>query len=135
MKYALDTNVVSSLLKRNRQLQERIYREQHINNADIIIPAIVYYETKRGLIDCKACNKLAKFERYFESFGVADINNATLNKATDIYVALKQSGKLIDDGDIFIGASCIVHGYTLITDNTRHFERIAGLQHENWLID
>jgi len=131
MKYALDTNIVTAILKKNNALQERCLARRN----DIIIPAIVYYETKRGLIDCKARNKLLDFNKLCNVFSVDSIRNATLNKATEIYVTLKQSGKLIDDGDIFIAASCIVHGYTLITDNTRHFERIAELQYENWLKD
>jgi predicted nucleic acid-binding protein len=130
-KYALDTNIITAMLKKNLHLQKRIYAE-HVAGG-VIIPAIVYYETKRGLIDCNSLNKLAEFEDRCNALGILDIDNTTLNKAADIYVALKQSGKLIDDGDIFIAASCIVNGYTLVTDNTRHFERIAGLQHENWL--
>jgi len=50
----------------------------------------------------------------------------------NVYAKLKKDGILIDDSDILIGAFCIAHGYILVTDNTRHFERIDGLQIENW---
>jgi tRNA(fMet)-specific endonuclease VapC len=38
----------------------------------------------------------------------------------------------VDDFDILIGATAIVHGLTLVTNNTRHFENISGLALEDW---
>ena len=59
--YAVDTNIISFLLRGDRQLQEKIYHEA--NDGDgVIIPPIAYYETKRGLIDYHAPVKLAAFE-------------------------------------------------------------------------
>jgi len=31
-----------------------------------------------------------------------------------------------------IAASCIAHNYTLVPNNTRHFEKIAELKIEDW---
>ena len=56
----------------------------------------------------------------------------TLDRAAGIYAKLKKAGCLIEDSDILIAASCLAHDYTLITDNTRHFERVDGLQLVNW---
>jgi predicted nucleic acid-binding protein len=38
------------------------------------------------------------------------------------------------DGDYLIAAFCIVKDYTLVTGNTRHFERIDGLKYVNWKV-
>ena len=53
-------------------------------------------------------------------------------KATEIYIALKQKGQLIGDADILIAAYCLVNGYTLVTNNTNDFDRIDGLRIVNW---
>lgn len=37
------------------------------------------------------------------------------------------------DADILISASAMSNGFTLITNNEKHFKRIAGLRIENWL--
>ncbi len=60
------------------------------------------------------------------------MNTRAWDEAARIYAALKQRGKIIDDADILIAAYCIVSGFTLITANVRHFERIEGLQWVNW---
>jgi predicted nucleic acid-binding protein len=130
--YAADTNIISFLLRGDKQLQEKIYREAN-DGKGVIIPPIAYYEIKRGLIDYHAPVKLAAFERLCAMLGVDEMDVETLNKAAGIYAALKKTGRLIEDSDILVTASCIAHGYTLITDNTRHFERVDGLQFVNWV--
>ncbi|MCL2010406.1 MAG: PIN domain-containing protein [Synergistaceae bacterium] len=129
--YAVDTNIISFLLRGDRQLQERVYREAN-SGKGVIVPPIAYYEIKRGLIDYQAPAKLAAFERLCALLGVDVMDVETLDKAAKIYATLKKAGRLIEDSDILIAASCLAHGYTLITDNIRHFEQIEKLQIVNW---
>lgn len=44
---------------------------------------------------------------------------------------LRETGALIGDLDILIGATALRHGFTLLTDNRRHFERIERLRTES----
>jgi tRNA(fMet)-specific endonuclease VapC len=46
---------------------------------------------------------------------------------------LERQGKRLDDPDLRIAATVLAHDATLITGNTRHFQRVPGLRHENWL--
>jgi predicted nucleic acid-binding protein len=48
---------------------------------------------------------------------------------------LKKQGNLIEDMDILIASICIVESKILVTNNTKHFQRISGLKIENWSID
>ena len=128
----MDTNIISFLLRGDKQLQEKIYREAN-GGSGVIIPPIAYYEAKRGLVDYHAPVKLAAFEQLCNMLGVDEMDVETLNKAAGIYAALKKVGQLIEDSDILIAATCLVNDYALITDNTRHFERIDGLQVVNWV--
>jgi tRNA(fMet)-specific endonuclease VapC len=41
--------------------------------------------------------------------------------------------KRLDDPDLRIAATVLAHDATLITGNTRHFQRIPGLRCEDWL--
>lgn len=133
--YAVDTNIISFMMRGDRRLQERVYNEANTGKG-IVIPAIVYYELKRGLLGYPSPTKLGYLERLCDFLNVANIDMKTLDEASSIYATLKKTGRIIDDADILIGAFCIAHDYTLVTDNTRHFERIAesnGLKIENWL--
>lgn len=40
---------------------------------------------------------------------------------------LRRAGNLIGDMDLFIGATALRHGLTLLSNNRRHFRRLAGL--------
>ena len=45
---------------------------------------------------------------------------------------LKRTGNLLPDSDLFIAATALVTGRVLVTANTAHFERIEGLELEDW---
>jgi tRNA(fMet)-specific endonuclease VapC len=61
------------------------------------------------------------------------IDERVIVRASAIYAALYQSGKLILDADLLIAATAIEHGLVLATNNVSHFSRIAGLAIDNWL--
>jgi tRNA(fMet)-specific endonuclease VapC len=42
-------------------------------------------------------------------------------------------GQKIADFDLLIGATAVYHGLVLVTNNTKHFERMQSLQLENWI--
>ena len=46
---------------------------------------------------------------------------------------LEKDGNLIEDADILMAAIAIVEDLTLITHNTNHFNRVKGLNLDNWL--
>ncbi len=46
---------------------------------------------------------------------------------------LRTEGKRVSDFDLMIGATALQHDLTLLTNNLRHFESIAGLQIESLL--
>lgn len=54
------------------------------------------------------------------------------NRAAEIYATLRQKGQLIEDDDIFIGATALEHGGILVTNNEKHLGRIDGLKLEIW---
>jgi tRNA(fMet)-specific endonuclease VapC len=44
---------------------------------------------------------------------------------------LRAAGMMVGDCDLLIGATALCHDLTLLTNNRRHFERIAGLRMES----
>ena len=45
---------------------------------------------------------------------------------------LAKRGRLIAEFDLIIGVTGVSYGYTVVTDNVKHFERIEGIAIENW---
>lgn len=52
--------------------------------------------------------------------------------AADIGAALRRRGEPVEETDLFIAATALVHGFSVSTRNVRHFERVPGLVVENW---
>ena len=131
MIYALDSNVVSDLIKNDVSVAARYLHEFEKGN-DLVIPPIVYYEVKRWLVAKKYDQRLARFEILCKRIKPVDFDWSVWEEATQLYAKLSKQGKLIDDFDLFIAAFCLVNNYILVTNNTRHFERINELQLVNW---
>jgi tRNA(fMet)-specific endonuclease VapC len=53
---------------------------------------------------------------------------------TDLKAALDRKGERIEDFDLLIAATALNLNYVLVTNNTKHYKRIEGLQLENWLV-
>jgi tRNA(fMet)-specific endonuclease VapC len=50
-----------------------------------------------------------------------------------IRAELEAAGQIIGANDLLIAAHAQALGLTLVTDNTREFDRVRGLKVENWL--
>lgn len=46
---------------------------------------------------------------------------------------LRRKGLMIEDADIFIGATAIANDMIMVTENVRHLGRLDGIRIENWL--
>ena len=132
MVYMLDTNIVSYLLEGNEEVRNRLFAIVGAN--EIVLPEMVYYEIERGLFAHNAKNKLSRFEAFCELFPICFMTRESILCAARIYADLKKRGQLIEDADIFIGASALASGAVLVTNNEEHLGRIDGLCIENWAI-
>ena len=130
MLYMLDTNIVSYLLERDEVVVENF--DKAFMQNDFAISNIVYYEIQRGIF-CRQSKKLQHdFEIFCKYIPVIPLTNADFMRAAKIYADLRKCGKLIEDADIFIGASAIENNAVLVTNNEEHLARIDGLRIENW---
>ena len=132
MTYALDTNIISYILNGNDRLADTLDSVARAGDT-VVLPLIVYYETRRGLLFNEATAKMRAFDRLCSKLDIHKLTKTDMNKAADIYADRKRRGLSIYDADLLIAAQCAAKGHTLVTANTRHFEQIEGLQIVNWV--
>jgi predicted nucleic acid-binding protein len=132
MTYALDTNIISYILKGNEDIRKR-WRREELNGRRSVILLIVYLEIKRGLLAAGSKNKLAAFERMTSDLGVDVLTVKDVDFAASLYAECKLNGRSMDDADLLIASQAISRGYTLVTNNTKHFEGLNGLSLTNWV--
>lgn len=138
MTYLLDTNIISAILKgENEKVKENIQKAAK-ENKEICIDGISYYEVKRGLLSTQsamAIKQMNDFNLLCEEYGLIWLyTQSVFDVAAEIYADLKQKGTLIGgDADILIASVAKTRELILVTDNTKHFQRIQDLRIENWL--
>jgi len=134
MIYALDTNIISFMLKRNKEILDA-YMNANAKGHVFVIPIAVYYEIRRGLLAVNATVQMQAFTKLCSAFDVVEMDINAWEKASQIWASLRTEGTPLgkDDGDIFIAAQCITSAYTLVTDNVGDFSRIEGLSYISWL--
>jgi len=132
--YALDSDIISAVLKQNSDIIARYYQETEKLNK-FIIPPIVFYEVERGLLSKNLLTRKRLFIKFCEKVKIGEFTYEVWQKAAQIYSTLSRQGKPIGnkfDGDVFIAAYCIINDFTLVTNNKNHFSRIDGLKYVIW---
>jgi len=128
----LDTDTLSGIMRQHPLAikQAQVYLNNH---QQLTFSIITRYEILRGLKAKQATTQLATFDHLCRKSHILPITDLIIIKAADIYANLHQSGLLIGDADILIGATASIHNLTIITNNENHFKRISELRVENWL--
>ena len=132
MAYLLDTDIVIYwLTDRFPQIQERIDR---LDRSDIFFSAIGVAELYFGARNSNhPQDNQELIDELVSWVTVLDFDHAAGALFGRIKAELKQSGKPVNDSDLFIAATAISHDLGLVTNNLRHFERIPFLRIENWV--
>ena len=134
MIYALDTNVIIHYLKGHDEVKNNLNKAA-FEGCQLIIPRAVDYEICRGLLLLSATKKIATYNEILSldgQFKIASMGENIWEYAKNIYVQLKRKGFTVGEIDMLIGAFCLHHDYTLVTDNTKDFVNINGLRLVNW---
>ncbi|MDR1931927.1 MAG: hypothetical protein LBQ57_03780 [Spirochaetales bacterium] len=79
-----------------------------------------------------AQNRLKEFYTLCNVLGVGQLDNTILDTATEIYLELRRKKMTVEDADILTAAFCMSHDFTLVTNNTQHFEIISDLRFCDW---
>ena len=131
-RYLLDTNICIYLIKKHPP--EVLARFQQIQLKQLHIPTITLFE----LYFCIEKNNsqqrnLAALENFIAPLTIVEFTLDAAKKAAKIRNNLQKQGTPIDAYDIQIAAIAISLNMTLLTNNTREFERVKGLKLENWI--
>lgn len=59
--------------------------------------------------------------------------NTCINEFCRQKVRLRRLGTLIEDTDLYIGATAVAMGFILVTKNVKHLSRLENIQMENWV--
>ncbi len=131
MRYLLDTNIVSDLVRNPQGLAAQ--RVAIVGDLNVCTSIVVAAELRYGAIKKDAPRLTEQLEAVL---GVMEVLPLTLPMDREygrLRARLERDGQPIGGNDLLIAAQSVVLGLTLVTDNQREFSRIAELPCENWL--
>jgi tRNA(fMet)-specific endonuclease VapC len=131
MRYLLDTNIVSDLV---RNPQGRIARRiREVGEAQVCTSIIVAAELRYGATKRGSRRLSAQLEAVLAALDVLPFEAPADAAYGGLRARLEQLGRPIGANDLLIAAQVVALGYTIVTDNEREFARIDDLACENWL--
>jgi tRNA(fMet)-specific endonuclease VapC len=132
IRYLLDTNICIYLIKKHPP--EVLARFQQIQLKQLHIPTITLFELYYGIEKNNSQQRnLTALENFIAPLTVVDFTLDAAKKAAKIRSNLQKQGTPIGAYDIQIAAIALSLNMTLLTNNTREFERVKGLKFENWV--
>jgi len=132
MRYLLDTNICIYLIK--QRPKEVLERFMQFSPKDVAISVITLFELQYGVEKSRYKQRseeaLAKF---LLPLNIIDFDRSSAMEAASIRAQLEEEGIPIGAYDLLIAGLARSRDMTLVTNNTKEFERIAGLKVENWV--
>ena len=131
LRYLLDTNIVSDLMRRP---QGRVaQRLTAVGIETVAVSIVVACELRFGLAKSGAHRLAQHLEVILDQIPALPLEAPVEQHYADIRSTLERAGTPIGPNDLLIAAHARALGLVLVTDNGREFARVPGLMVENWL--
>ncbi|HZD30375.1 MAG TPA: type II toxin-antitoxin system VapC family toxin [Candidatus Angelobacter sp.] len=131
MRYLLDTNVVSDLVRHPQGSVASHIRD--VGESAVCTSIIVAAELRFGAAKKRSARLTAQLQAVLGALEVSPLESPADVIYGQLRARLEQVGKPIGGNDLLIGAHALALGCTLVTANEREFERVPNLVCENWL--
>lgn len=134
MKAALiDTDILSLYFRGHQNVVENFSR--YLTQHDCInFSIITYYEILSGLKHRDANKQIESFLQFVVQNNIVPLTIDAVDISAEKYAQLRKQGTPVDDIDLLIAGIAIANDMELITNNTRHFSKISGLEITNWSV-
>ena len=131
MRYLLDTNIVSDLVRNPQGKVAQHIRK--VGEAQVCTSIIVAAELRYGATKKGSPRLLAHLEAVLGALEVLPFEVPADAAYGLLRTRLEQVGRPIGANDLLIAAQTLSLGYTIVTDNDREFAHVEDLRRENWL--
>jgi tRNA(fMet)-specific endonuclease VapC len=133
--YMLDTNICSYIMREYSLAVIECFERALEDRFRIVISAITYAEMRYGAIGSKAPKKIEDIVNSFirRLDAVLPWDAEAIDKAVEIRKKLARLGTPIGENDAAIAGHALSSNSILVTNNTREFGRVDGLQIVDWL--
>ncbi|HEX4494969.1 MAG TPA: PIN domain-containing protein [Thermoanaerobaculia bacterium] len=133
MKFVLDTNVVSALMKGDPRVIERLHRR---GKDEVSVPQPVLAEIAYGIERLPKSKRKEELRERFDlvrsELARSDWTDEVSESFGHIKATLEKKGRRIEDFDAAIAAHAFARDAVLVTANLDDMVRVPGLTVEDW---
>ena len=132
MRFMLDTNIIA--YAKNNRPESVLQRLTQYRPEDLCISAITMAELEFGVCNSSRPdqNRMALL-LFLSRISVLPFDAEAAREYGMIRADLTKKGTIIGANDLLIAAHARSLGLTLVTNNTREFDRVENLRVENWV--
>lgn len=128
MKYLLDTNILISMFKNQHGVREKIIS---VGFDSCFVSELTLAELYVGAYKGRNPKQLKEVEFVKSNFQIIP-DSIAIERYAKVRAELELSGNVIDSIDCLIGSTALECGFTMVTNNRKHFERIPNIKIEDW---
>lgn len=128
--YMLDTDTVSFALRGQGRVATRLLEHRP---SELCLSSITLAELRYGA-EARRSRKLHRLISTFaDAIEILAFDQAAASRFATVAAVLARRGEPIGTFDTLMAAHALSLRLTFVTNNTRHFARVAGLATENWV--
>lgn len=134
MRYLLDTNTcIQYLSERSASVVAKVNK---LEEGEAVVCSVVKAEMLYGALRSRNPERTSDEQRgFFALFDSLPFDDAAAEHYARVRADLSARGTPIGANDLIIAAIALANDLTLVTHNTREFERVLGLRTEDWEAD
>lgn len=131
--YFLDTNICAYFMSRRYPTVTAQFKAH--DPQDLFVSALVAGELAYGVeLSARVESNRTSLDAFLSMLQIVPWDEQAMWHFGQQKARLEKAGTRIGEMDLLIGCQALALGATMVTNNTREFERIEGLKLENWAL-
>ncbi|MBC7700357.1 type II toxin-antitoxin system VapC family toxin [Aquabacterium sp.] len=131
-RFLLDTNICIYTIK---QMPPAVIEQLRQHAADTLaVSSITAAELYFGVAKSGSARNRLALSQFLSGLQIMPFDQQAAEVYGDVRAHLERAGTPIGPLDTQIAAHALALGFTMVTNNTREFERVPGLKVENWAV-
>jgi tRNA(fMet)-specific endonuclease VapC len=129
----IDASILIEYERRRLDLERHLaQRQQEEFFLSVVTASELLHGVHRAVQSEVRAKRSAFVEALLERFPLLPIDLATARAHAQVWAELAATGKMIGPNDLWLAATGLAHGLTVVTANVREFTRVPGLAVEVW---
>ena len=133
MAVLIDASILIEAERGRLELEPHVMqRQEEAFFLSVITASELLHGVHRAMRPEIQAKRSAFVEAILERFPLLPVDLATARAHAQVWAELAATGRMIGPHDLWLAATCLAHGLTMVTANVREFTRVPGLAIDVW---